>query len=84
MWKEKLIIVTRNNTNNLSINRTTITRKQKWEEKQLYRYFKRQTSDISHGKTWIWLKKGNLKKETESFLIASRNNTSGPTILKQK
>ena len=32
----KLITVTRNNTDNMRINRTEITRKQKWEEKQLY------------------------------------------------
>ena len=29
----------------------TITRKQKWEEKQFYGRFKRLTSDISHEKT---------------------------------
>ena len=46
-----------------SINRTKITRKQKWEEKQLYGYFKRQTSEISHEKTWTWLRKENLKRE---------------------
>ena len=28
--------------------------KQKWGEE-------RQTSQIRHGKTWIWLQKGNLK-----------------------
>ena len=51
-----------------------ITRKQKWEEKQLYGRFKRLTSDISHEKIWTWLRKGNLKKETESLLIAAQNN----------
>ena len=45
---------------------TKITRKQKWEEKQLYGYFKRQTSEISYVKTWTWLRKGNLKSETDS------------------
>ena len=25
--------------------------------------------------TWPWLQKGNLKRETESLLIAARNNT---------
>ena len=32
----RLIIVTANMTDKISINRTEITRKQKWEEKQLY------------------------------------------------
>ncbi len=52
----------------------TITRKQKWEEKQLYVRFKRLISNISFEKTWTWLIKGNLKRETESLLIAAQNN----------
>ena len=31
-------------------------------------------SDISHKKTWMWLRKGNLKRETECLLIAAQNN----------
>ena len=38
------------------------------ENKQLYGYFKRQTSEIS------WLRKGNFKKKTESLLIEAQNN----------
>ena len=53
---------------------TTITRKQKWEEKRFYDRFKRLTSDISHEKTWKLLRKMNLKRETESLLIAAQNN----------
>ena len=41
------------NIGNISIDRKT--RKQKWEEKQLYRYFKQHTSEIAHDKTWISL-----------------------------
>ena len=41
---------------------------------QLYGGFKRLASDISHEKTWTWLNKGNLKRETESLLIAAQNN----------
>ena len=67
--------MTRNNTDNTIINKTKITRQQKWEEKQLYWHFKWQTSEISHKKTWTLLRKGNLKRETESLLIAAQNNT---------
>ena len=55
-------------------NRTTITKKQKWEGKQLYGCFKRLISNISRGKTWTWLIKGNLKRETASLLTAAQNN----------
>ena len=47
----RLITATRNNTENTRTNRTKIPRKQKWEEKQQYWYFKRRTSDISLEKT---------------------------------
>ena len=29
---------------------------------------------LSDKKTWMWLRKGNLKRETEYFLIAAQNN----------
>ena len=46
----RLITTTRNNSDDTKISRAEITRKQKWEEKQLYGRFKRITSDISHEK----------------------------------
>ena len=35
----------------------------KWVEKQLYGHFKQQTIEISHEKTWTWLRKGNFTQE---------------------
>ena len=67
-----LITTTRNDTDNTKANRMTITRKQKWEEKQLYGHFKRLINNISHEKTWTWLRKGSFKRETESLLIAAQ------------
>ena len=64
------ITAIRNNTDDTIDNRMTITRKQKWEEKQLYGRFKRLINNISHDKTWTWLKKGNFKRETEYLLMA--------------
>ena len=54
--------------------RTTITRKQKWEEKIHCDRFKRLINNISHQKTWTWLRKGNFKREIEYLLIAAQNN----------
>ena len=68
-----LITATRNETDNTKANIMTITRK-KWEEKLLYWHFKRLISNISYEKTWTWLRKGNLKRETESIRISAQNN----------
>ena len=53
----RLITATRNNTNHTRTSGTTITRKQKWEEKQLNGRFKRLTSEISHEKNMDVAKK---------------------------
>ena len=55
-------------------NRKIITRKQKWEEKQLYGCLKRLINTISLDKTWTWLRKENFKRETEYLLMAVQNN----------
>ena len=59
-----LIAVIRNDTDNTIGDRMTTTKKQKWEKKQLYGRIKRLINNISHQKTWTWLRKGNLKRET--------------------
>ena len=46
-----------------------------YREKHLNGRFKRPINDTSYEKTWICLRKGNFKSETESLLIASENNT---------
>ena len=43
-------------------------------EKQLCGRFKRLINNISHPKAWTWLRKGNLKREMESLLIAAQDN----------
>ena len=69
-----LITAIRNDTDNMMDNRMTVSRKQKWAGKQLYGRFKRLINNISRDKTWTWLRKGNLKREIESLLIAAQNN----------
>ena len=69
-----LITAIRNDTDNTMDNRMTIIRNQKWEEKQLYGHFKWLINNISHKKTWMWLRKGHLKREKKSLRIAAQNN----------
>ena len=69
-----LITATRNEIDNTMVNRMTMNRKQKWEEKQIYGRFKRLLNNISLEKTWTWLRKGNFQRETESLVIAAQNN----------
>ena len=63
----------RNDTDNTIDDRMTINRKRKWEKKKLYGRFKH-LINISHQKTWTWLRKGNLERETKSLLIAAQDN----------
>ena len=53
-------------------NRTTINRKQKWEEKQLCGRFKQLINNIACEKTWTQQGKGHFERETESLLHSGR------------
>ena len=55
-----------------------------WEQKQPYRHFKWQITEISYEKSWIWLRNGNFRRETEPLLIAAQNNTIRANYVKQQ
>ena len=82
--EQGLITTTRVDTDNTINERMTTTRKQKWEGTQLYGRFKRLINNISQQNTWTWLRKGNLKRETESLLIATQNNTKRTKHIKPR
>ena len=52
--------------------------------KQLYGHFKRQIGEVAHKKTWTWLRRGNLKRETESLIITAQNNALRTNYIKAK
>ena len=56
-------------------------RKQKW--KTNIRIFQA-TNEISHEKTWTWLRKENLKKETEFLMITAQNYAITTNYVKGK
>ena len=62
----------------------TKTKKQKWEEKQLYGRFERLINNTSHDKTWTWLGKGIFKRETEYFLKAAQNSAMRTNHIKAR
>ena len=79
-----LITAIKNNTDNTIDNRMTITRKRKWKGKQLHGRFKRLINNISHDKTWTWLRKWNFKRETESLLMAAQNSAMWTNHIKAR
>ena len=82
--KERLIRATSNSIDN--INKTTKTRETEMGRKTTVWIFHATKSpgEISHEKTWTWLRRGNLKRETESLLIVAQNNAIRTNYIKAK
>ena len=52
--------------------------------RKLYVYSKPQTKAIAHKITWIYLRRRNLKRETESLIITEHNNAIENNHIKAK
>ena len=52
--------------------RRAAERKERWIEKPMHGHFIRQTKDIADDMSWIWLRSGALKRETESLITAAQ------------
>ena len=48
---------------------------EEYESKALHGQFQKATEKVKGNKSWDWLKKGYLKKETESTIIAVQDQT---------
>ena len=59
-------------------------RKENWKEKTLHGQFLRQTDDIAGEDRWVWLKQGNLKRETESLILAAQEQAIRTNVIKAK
>ena len=44
----------------------------KWTEKAMHGQFMRQTKEVRSEESWLWLKRGTLKRETESLIAAAQ------------
>ena len=68
-WKEERRAYNSGSNYNIRTNRTTKTRIQNREKKQLFGFFERQNDEITHKEVWTWLWRGDRKKETESLVM---------------
>ena len=46
--------------------------------------FVRQTEEILGNKSWFWLKKGSVKKETESLIMAAQEQALATNLMKAR
>ena len=53
-----------------------------WEEKALHGQYLRQTKEVRSN--WAWLKNGDLKRETESLIVAAQNRSIRTYLVKAK
>ena len=61
-----------------------IREKETCQHQRQYGRFKRLINNILHQKTWTWLRKGNLKRETESLRIAAQDNAIRTNHIKSR
>ena len=55
-----------------------------WKEKALYGQYLRQTKEVRSDQCWAWLQNGDLKRETESLIVAAQNQSIRTNLVKAK
>ena len=55
-----------------------------WEEKVLHGQYLRQTKEVRSDQYWTWLQNGDLKRETESLIVAAQNQSIRTNLVKAK
>ena len=53
-----------------------------WEEKVLHGQYLRQTKEVRSDQCWAWLQNGDLKRETESLIVATQNQSIRTNLVK--
>ena len=59
-------------------------RLQDWEEKALHGHYWRQTKELRSEQSWVCLQNANLKRETESLIVAAQNYSIRANLVKAK
>ena len=55
-----------------------------WKEKVLHGQYLRQTKEVRSGQCWAWLQSVDLKRETESLIVAGKNQSIRTNLVKAK
>ena len=55
-----------------------------WEEKVLHGQYLRQTKEVRSDQCWAWIQNEDLKKETESLIVAAQNQCIRTNLVKEK
>ena len=55
-----------------------------WEEKVLHGQYLRQTKEVRSDQCWAWLQNGDLKRETESLIVAAQNQSIQTNLVQAK
>ena len=55
-----------------------------WEQKVLHGQYLRQTKEVRTDQCWAWLQNGDLKRKTESLIVAAQNQSIRTNLVKAK
>ena len=55
-----------------------------WEKKVLHGQYLRQTKEVRSDQCWAWLHNGDLKRETESLIVAAQNQSIRTNLVKTR
>ena len=55
-----------------------------WEENVLHGQYLRQTKEVRSDQFWAWIQNGDLKRETESLIVAAQNLSIRTILVKAK
>ena len=55
-----------------------------WEEKVQHGQYLKQTKEVRRDQCWAWLQNGDLKRETESLIVAAQNQSIRTNLVKAR
>ena len=59
-------------------------RLEEWEEKVIHGQYLRQTEEVRSDQCWAWFQNGDVKRETESLIVAAQSQSIRTNLLKTR